>query len=180
MQYRRSRAKGGTFFFTVVTHNRRRFLCYESNVALLREAFRSVIDQHPFSVAAFVLLPEHLHCIWTLPENDNDFSTRWRLIKSYFSRKCKDEFKGLQTANRLNKSEQAVWQHRFWEHQIRNDEDFIKHVEYVHYNPVKHGLVRSPIAWPHSTFRRYVEQGVYHAGWGADRAIIFDEKVGSE
>jgi putative transposase len=139
-----------------------------------------VIDQHPFSIDAFVLLPEHMHCIWTLPHNDDDFSTRWRLIKSYFSRKCKDEFKGLQTANRANKSEQAVWQHRFWEHQIRDDMDFIKHVEYVHYNPVKHGLVKSPNAWPHSTFHRYIKSGIYHSDWGADKEIVFDPNVGNE
>jgi len=180
MQYRRSRAKGGTFFFTVVTHNRRKFLCHEANVGLLREAFRSVIDKHPFTIDAFVLLPEHMHCIWTLPESDNDFSTRWRLIKSFFSRKCKESFKGLQTANRLNKNEQAVWQHRFWEHQIRNDGDFIKHVDYIHYNPVKHGLVNSPLAWPHSTFRRYVEQGSCHVDWGSDRTITFDDGIGNE
>jgi putative transposase len=128
MQYRRSRAAGATFFFTVVTHERRKILCAEPNVGFLREAFRYVIDRRPFLIDAFVLLPEHLHCIWTLPEKDNDFSTRWRLIKSYFSRKCSDEFKGLQTANLLNKGGQAVWQHRFWEHQIRGDLDFIKHV----------------------------------------------------
>lgn len=180
MQYRRSQAKGATFFFTVVTHERRRFLRHEANAALIREAFRYAFNQHPFLIDAFVLLPDHLHCIWTLPENDNDFSLRWRLIKSYFSRKCGDEFKGLQTANRLNKGEQAVWQHRFWEHQIRDDRDLIRHVEYIHYNPVKHGLVKAPNAWPHSTFHRYVKQGIYHSDWGADREIIFDQRVGNE
>jgi putative transposase len=180
MQYRRSRATSAKFFFTIVTDERRRILCAEANVALLRDAFRYVIDQHPFLIDAFVILPEHLHCIWTLPENDNDFSTRWRLIKSYFSRKCGDEFKGLQTPNRLNKGEQAVWQHRFWEHQIRDDGDFIKHVEYIHYNPVKRGLVKSPSEWPHSTFHRYVKLGIYHADWGTNQAIIFDDKIGNE
>ncbi len=180
MQYRRSRARGATFFFTVVTHERRRFLCFEPNVALMREAFRYAIDRYSFSIDAFVLLPDHLHCIWTLPEDDNDFSTRWRLIKSYFSRKCGDQFKGSRTTNRQNKAEQAVWQHRFWEHQIRDDRDFTMHVEYIHYNPVKHGLVKSPDAWPHSTFHRYVKQGIYHSDWGADEAIIFDQRVGNE
>ena len=180
MQYRRSRTKGATFFFTVVTHERRRFLCVDPNAELMREAFRYVIDRHPFSIDAFVLLPDHLHCIWTLPEHDNDFSMRWRLIKSYFSRKCGEQFKGNRSANRLNKAEQAVWQHRFWEHQIRDDGDFIRHVEYIHYNPVKHGLVNAPEAWPLSSFRRYVKQGIYQSDWGSEGRIDFDQQIGNE
>ena len=170
MQYRRSRAKGAAFFFTVVTHGRRRFLCDEANIKLIREAFQQVINRHPFSVDAFVLLPDHLHCLWTLPENDADFSMRWRQIKSYFSRKYHAECKGGQ----------AIWQHRFWEHQIRDDGDFARHVEYIHFNPVKHGLVNSPKAWPYSTFHRFVQQGIYPGDWGADKAIDFDENVGNE
>ena len=166
MQYRRSRAKGATFFFTVVTHGRRRFLCDELNITLIREAFQHVINRHPFIVDAFVLLPDHLHCIWTLPENDADFSMRWRQIKSYFSRKCHEECK--------------IWQHRFWEHQIRDDTDFVRHVEYIHFNPVKHGLATSPKAWPHSSFRRFVTQGIYPDDWGADKAIGFDTNIGNE
>ncbi len=180
MKYRRSKTEGGTFFFTVVPHNRRRFLCEESRVALLRDAFRYVINKHPFSIDAFVLLPEHLHCIWTLPENDNDFSMRWRLIKNYFSKKCKNELRGLKEGDCPGRSAQTVWQHRFWEHQSRNNDDFIRHVEYIHYNPVKHGLANSPKAWPHSTFHRFVEQGVSHADWGADQAIIFQDNIGRE
>jgi putative transposase len=180
MQYRRSRAKGAAFFFTVVTHERRRFLCEEASIKLIREAFQQVIKRHPFTVDAFVLLPDHLHCLWTLPENDADFSMRWRQIKSCFSRKCHAEFKGGQADARLFKSEQAIWQHRFWEHQIRDDGDFAKHVEYIHFNPVKHGLVNSPKAWPHSTFHRFVKQGIYPDDWGADKAIDFDENVGNE
>ena len=169
MQYRRSRAKGASFFFTVVTQDRRRFLCDAANVALLREVFQSVRNRHPFSIDAFVLLPEHLHCIWTLPENDNDFSGRWRLIKGHFTRNC-----------RARDVRGRIWQNRFWEHQIRNDEDFIRHVEYIHYNPVKHGLAASPYAWEYSTFRRYVEQGTYHADWGSGQKMNFDAKIGSE
>ncbi len=180
MQYRRSRAKGATFFFTVVTHNRRRILCHDANVILLKEAFQTSIKKHPFTVDAFVLLPDHLHCIWTLPENDNDFSMRWRQIKSHFSRQCRDEFKNEQTTAQLKKAEQAVWQRRFWEHQIRDDGDLVRHVEYIHYNPVKHGLAKSPGAWPHTTFHRYVKQGLYHSDWGADKEIVFDQKVGNE
>ena len=180
MQYRRSRAKGAAFFFTVVTHGRQRFLCDEAKVKLIRESFQHVINRHPFTVDAFVLLPDHLHCIWTLPENDADFSMRWRQIKSYFSRKCHAEFRGGQPDARLVESQRAIWQHRFWEHQIRDDGDFEKHVEYIHFNPVKHGLVNSPTAWPHSTFHRFVKQGIYSDDWGADKAIDFDKSVGNE
>lgn len=180
MQYRRSRAKGAAFFFTVVTHGRQRFLCDEANIKLIREAFQYVITRHPFTVDAFVLLPDHLHCIWTLPENDSDFSMRWRQIKSYFSRKCHDECKGGQSDASLNKGKQAIWQHRFWEHQIRDETDFVRHVEYIHFNPVKHGLVNSPTAWPHSTFHRFVQQGIYPCDWGGDKEIDFDKNIGNE
>ncbi|HHT9109214.1 MAG TPA: REP-associated tyrosine transposase [Candidatus Wunengus sp. YC63] len=108
MQYRRSQTQGATFFFTVVTYDRKKILCREANAALIKEAFRYVVKQHPFRIPAFVLLPDHLHCIWTLPENDNAFSMRWRLIKSYFSRRCKSEYKKFQSASRQNKGEQCI------------------------------------------------------------------------
>ena len=180
MQYRRSRAQGATFFFTVITYNRKRILCHEANVTLIKEAFQDVIKRHTFRIRAFVLLPDHIHCIWTLPENDNDFSMRWRLIKSYFSRYCKSEYKKFQSTSRQSKGEQGIWQRRFWEHQIRNEVDFIKHVEYIHFNPVKHGLVKSPIDWPHSSFHRYVKQGTYDSDWGSGTEMNFDENVGYE
>lgn len=180
MRYKRSQAKGATFFFTVVTHNRGRILCHECNISLLREAFSDIMSRNPFTVDAFVLLPDHLHCIWTLPENDSDFSNRWRQIKGYFSKNCREEFKGQVSGGRRRKGEQAVWQQRFWEHQIRDDRDFIRHVEYIHYNPVKHQLVKFPAAWPYSTFHRYVRRGIYHSNWGADQEIAFDQNIGSE
>ncbi len=180
MRYKRSQAKGATFFFTVVTHNRRPILGQECNVALLRKALADVMSRHPFTIDAVVVLPEHLHCIWTLPQDDNDFSNRWRQVKSYFSRKCPEEFKGLLTNSQKNRGVQAVWQQRFWEHQIRDESDLIRHVEYIHYNPVKHGLVNSPAAWPYSSFHRYVDQGIYHSDWGSDQRIEFDRDVGNE
>ena len=180
MLYKRSIAKGATFFFTVVTHERRKILCHELNVSLLKEAFRSIKQRHPFTINAFVLLPEHQHCIWTLPENDKNYSMRWRQIKSHFSRSCGVEFKGQQMAAHLHKGEQAIWQHRYWEHQIRDDEDFVRHVEYIHYNPVKHGLTKAPKLWPHSSFHRYVDQGKNHVDWGAENEITFDHDVGNE
>ena len=180
MQYCRSRAKGATFFFTVVTHGRKKILCNENNVALLKEAFWYVLGQHSFRIRAFILLEDHIHCIWTLPEDDNDFSMRWQLIKGYFSRKCDDKYKGLPSVSRLEKGEQGVWQRRFWEHQIRDEVDFVRHVEYIHYNPVKHGLVRSPCDWPYSSFYRYVKRGIYDSDWGSGVEMKFDAKVGYE
>ncbi len=180
MRYHRSQAKGATFFFTVVTYNRRAILCKQPHVELLREAFRSVVMAHPFTIDAFVLLPDHLHCIWTLPEHDDDFSNRWRQIKSYFTKRCLFEFKDGRTAADQKRGERTVWQRRFWEHQIRNDADYIKHVEYIHYNPVKHRLVKSPKAWPHSSFHKFVKTGVYHDDWGAREELVFDKNIGNE
>jgi putative transposase len=105
---------------------------------------------------------------------------RWRLIKSHFSKGCNDGFKEKQTTAQLRRGEQTVWQRRYWEHQIRDDDDFTRHVEYIHYNPVNHGLAKSPIDWPHSTFHRFVKQGIYHSDWGAGKEIGFDIKVGNE
>lgn len=180
MQYRRAKTPGASYFFTIVTHNRRPLLCEPENINLLREAFRYVMKKHPIKIDAIVILPDHLHCIWTLPEKDADFSTRWRLIKSYFSRQCHDYYQGKMNQSRQQKREKSIWQRRFWEHQIRDDRYFINHVEYIHYNPVKHELVKSPKDWQYSSFSRYVESGVYDAMWGASERLSFDEDIGKE
>ncbi len=180
MQYRRAKTPGGTYFFTVVTYQRRKILCEPDNIALLREIFRSVMTNHPFSIDAIVILPEHLHCIWTLPENDCGFSTRWRLIKSEFSRRCHPKYQQQPSASRQRKQEQAIWQRRFWEHLIRDERDFTQHVEYIHYNPVKHGLVRQPLDWEYSSFHRYVRQGLVDVNWGEGEEIHFIEGIGNE
>ena len=180
MRYRRIKAEGRTYFFTLVTHNRRPFLCYPNNVELLRQAFRYTMQRHPIEIDAFVLLPDHLHSIWTLPEGDHNFSMRWRLIKSYFSRYAQNKYDSIVSTSRENKQERAFWQRRFWEHLIRDDEDFAKHVDYVHYNPVKHGLVTAPKDWEYSSFHRYVRAGLYDAMWGTMDEITFDSGVGSE
>ena len=127
MRYCRAKTPGATYFFTLVTHQRRPILCQTENIDLLRDAFRYVIKQHPFKIDGIVILPDHLHTIWTLPETDAYFSTRWRLIKSYFSRKCDVAFPGKMNASRQYKGEKAIWQRRFWEHQIRDDQDFVNH-----------------------------------------------------
>lgn len=180
MQYRRKKIAGGTYFFTVVTHNRRQFLCEPENIELLRNAFRSVMQRHPFTLDAIVILPEHLHCIWTLPDGEDNFSTRWRLIKDHFSRKCSPQYWGESSTSRQKKQEKAIWQRRFWEHHIQDEDDYIHHVEYIHYNPVKHGLVQYAKEWEYSSFERYVRSGIYNLDWGAGAEIVFDVGVGCE
>jgi putative transposase len=127
-----------------------------------------------------VVLPDHLHSIWTLPEGDRNFSMRWRIIKGEFSRKCSEACKGPIPKSRQNKHEQGVWQRRFWEHEIRDERDFGRHVEYIHYNPVKHGLVKAPKDWPHSSFDRFVQEGLYDRQWGAEEEMRFASDVGAE
>jgi len=186
MRYRRAQVKGGTYFFTVVTHKRIKIFNRSDNVELLRQAFRKVIKRHPFKIDAFALLPDHLHCIWTLPKGDADFSTRWRLIKSYFSRQIgmvgwvEGRNPTKTTTSRLKKKEKLIWQRRFWEHLIRDHEDLRRHVEYIHYNPVKHGLTKAPVDWDYSSFHRYVDKGMYDMKWGAGIKMKFDTTVGYE
>ena len=138
------------------------------------------MKKHPFNVDAMVLLPDHLHCLWTLPDNDQDFSTRWRLIKSQFTRDYEGKSKLIPSRSRSSKKEQAVWQRRFWEHVIRDEDDYVRHLEYIHYNPVKHGFVDAPSEWPHSTFHRYVKNGLYPNDWAAGKKIRFDKSIGNE
>ena len=127
-----------------------------------------------------MILPEHLHCIWTLPTNENDFSTRWSLIKGGFSRLCHPKYKGKISASRQSKKEQGVWQRRFWEHQIRDEADFNYHMDYIHYNPEKHGYVTAPKDWKYSSFHRDVKRGVYDIDWGAGVELEFPDWVGNE
>ena len=169
-RYIRSRVEGGTYFFTVVTYQRRQIFVNESIVGELRNSIQAVRQAYPFSVEAWVLLPDHMHCIWTLPKGDNDFSKRMGMIKAGFASSAGSLFHGAEsnTPSRIKHRESTIWQRRFWEHEIRNEEDFIRHMDYVHYNPVKHGLVKRVCDWPYSTFHRYVENGVYARHWAAD------------
>ena len=180
MRYRRARISGGIYFFTVVTFNRLKILTQPENVILLRRAFKYVMGNHPFAIDAMVVLPDHLHCVWTLPPGDDDFSTRWRLIKSYFTRGVDSKYRSVPFEARKRKKEQAVWQRRFWEHLIRDEKDYVRHAEYIHYNPVKHGLVNAPKDWEYSSFHRYVKQGQYSLDWGAGGENIFDKEIGKE
>ncbi|MEG3967025.1 transposase [Microcoleus sp. T2B6] len=180
MQYRRLKTPGATYFFTIVTYQRQRLFSDPEMVELLRAAFRNVIGGFPFTIDAIVVLPDHLHCIWTLPDQDANFSTRWRSIKNYFSRNCPEQYKQTRSVSRLKKGEQAIWQRRFWEHQIRDEVDLANHVDYIHYNPVKHGLVAAPRDWEYSSFHRYVQDGSYSRDWGANVLIEWDNEVGQE
>ncbi|MGK7922296.1 MAG: transposase [Trichodesmium sp.] len=180
IEYRRAKTPGATYFFTVVTYNRQKILCKPENVDLLRKAFRYVMEKHLFKIDAVVILPDHIHSLWTLPENDADVSTRWRLIKSYFSRKCYSQYEEKNSTYRQHKKEKNVWQRRFWEHQIRGDSDFTNHIKYIHYNPVHHGLVTAPSYWEYSSFHRYVKAGIYDQTWGSSERLIFDSNIGRE
>lgn len=168
-RYIRAKAKGGTFFFTVVTHRRQKIFSLPENRELLREAIINVRTELPFSLDAWVLLPDHLHCLWTLPEGDGDFSKRWALIKLLFNKKARQflHMHSTDAGDSLSKQDQsAVWQKRFWEHQIRDEKDFQRHFDYIHYNPVKHGLVNQVRDWPFPTFHKYLQQGYYPENWG--------------
>ena len=178
MQYRRAFVPGGSFFFTVVTDGRRPLLASQEAVEVLRNAFRVVRDKHHFDVDAIVVLPDHLHCIWTLPRDETDFAIRWQLIKTWFTKHCAPGLRPLANHAGVAKRGPAIWQQRYWEHLLRDEPDFTRHAEYIHYNPVKHGYATSPIEWPYSSFRRYVEAGTYSSDWG--RGMIEFEDVGRE
>ena len=155
----------GYFLFHLVTYKRRPILSSPEAVELLRDAFRYTMARMPFTVVASVILPDHMHFIWTLPEESCDFSTRWRLIKSHFTHNWSETDSSSEIASRVRKGEKDVWQRRFWEHLIRDDRDLAHHMEYIHYNPVKHGLVNSPADWQYSSFMRYVQDGFYPVDW---------------
>jgi putative transposase len=165
--YLRART-GSTFFFTLVSFNRRPILCNVQIRRSLRIAIENVRVLRPFSIDGWVLLPDHLHCIWTLPDGDCDFSTRWLLVKRSVSRFSQDLALNPDTreASARKHRESTIWQRRFWEHQIRDELDFERHLDYIHFNPVKHGHVERVADWPYSTFHRYVKDGVYPVDWG--------------
>ncbi len=163
-RYTRAHVPGGTFFFTVNLLDRRQKLLTE-NISLLREVFEAARRRRPFTTEAIVILPEHLHCIWTLPAGEADFSSRWHDIKARFAAQipCGERL----SERRLKKGERGIWQRRFWEHVIRDKRDFERHADYIHFNPVKHGHVAKVADWPYSSFHRYVARGIYDLDWAA-------------
>jgi putative transposase len=164
--YRRYLINGGTYFFTVNLAQRNQCLLTD-HINILRNAFKTVKVLHPFIIDAIVVLPEHLHTLWTLPEGDKDFSLRWRQIKSAFSRGL--EKQEYISDSRLRKQERGLWQRRFWEHAIRDQDDLNQHIDYIHINPVKHGYVQKAVDWPYSSFHRYVQLGILPSDWAGDK-----------
>ncbi len=175
--YVRWRETGATYFFTVVTLNRRRFLTADTARACLREARLATRGDDRFAREAGWVLPDHLHCLWALPEEDSDYSVRWGRLKSEFSRLYRERGgqEGPRNPSRCVRGERGFWQRRFWEHRIREEKDFARHFDYIHYNPVKHGLVEWPEQWPWSTFRRYARLGWYETDWGRKSSPCLDD-----
>jgi putative transposase len=161
--YLRNRTPGGMYFFTVNLAQRHGNALLTGNIESLRVAFRNVLKDHPVEVEAMVVLPDHLHCPWRMPQGDHAYGMRWRLIKSRFSMAIAENER--RSASRMRKGERGVWQRRYWEHLIRDDDDFGRHLDYIHYNPVKHGHAAKAADWPHSTFMRWVKRGVYSEDW---------------
>jgi len=164
VHYRRNLIPGGTFFFTVTLADRRSSALVD-HVGILRAAFRNTRSLKPFAIDAVVILPDHLHAILTLPDGDADFPGRWKSIKAGFTR-------GVAASGfsvpRNRYSEYRLWQSRFWEHTVRDDADFERCANYIHFNPVKHGLVTAPVAWPYSSLHHYVRKGLLPADWAGD------------
>jgi putative transposase len=178
--YRRAYVLGGTYFFTVVTYRRQHLFQHEMARLALNRAIAKTQQNYPFTIEAWVLLPEHLHCIWTLPDGDHDFSIRWNLIKSLFSKSVKSSFHRADwmSDSKQKHRETTIWQRRFWEHQIRDEEDYNNHFDYIHYNPVKHGWVKELKNWPYSTFHNYVKNEFYPAHWGCETPLFVEIELG--
>ncbi len=175
MRYRRSYIKGGSYFFTVNLADRNKTLLTDE-MDSLRNVVNKVKKQHPFQLDAMVVLPDHLHALFTLPLDDQDYSTRWALIKAGFSRQIsKNE---SISKSRQSKGERGIWQRRFWEHLIRDDLDYENHVNYIHYNPVKHQYVEQAVDWPYSTIHQYIAEGVLKSDWGGQGIFFPDIECG--
>jgi putative transposase len=204
--YRRARTPGATYFFTLVSYQRRPSLCDDPVRAALRDAITIVRREHPFTIDAWVLLPDHLHCIWTLPEHDHAYSVRWSMIKRLVTQRVgahgapyniggaypyyhngrvrrahhrdptqihpdhREDFP-IVSASRLRRREGAIWQRRFWEHRVSDQADRNRCIDYLHWNPVKHGHVDRVVDWPYSTFHRFVREGLYPEDWGGQGVI---------
>jgi putative transposase len=167
--YRRYRIPGGTYFFTVNLLERYANDLLIRHIDVLRLVVKETRKRWPFYIDAWVVLPEHLHCVWTLPPGDDDNANRWRVIKQGFSKAL--PVTERRSSVRMARGERGIWQRRFWEHVVRDDEDYATHVDYCHINPLKHGLVEQVADWPYSTFHRYVERGLYPSNWATQPNI---------
>jgi len=164
VNYRRNFVPGGTFFFTITLADRRSSVLVD-HVDLLRNALRMARHERPFIIDSIVILPDHLHAIFTLPPGDSDFSGRWRRIKGHFSNALIDA--SMQLKRRPNGG-LVLWQRRLWEHTVRDENDFVRHVDYIHFNPVKHAVVQRVRDWPYSSFHRFVRDGILPEDWAGD------------
>ena len=173
--YRRAWHPGGTYFFTVNLLQRQGNDLLTRHIELLRTVVKSVRQRHPFKIHGWVVLPEHLHCVIELPPDDADYSMRWQLIKMDFS-KALPRTERL-SAVRARRGERGIWQRQYWEHLIRDERNYRAHMDYVHINPVKHGLVECVADWPYSTFHRMVAEGIYPANWagGNEGELGYDD-----
>ena len=166
--YRRARVPGATYFFTANLRDRTSDLLIR-HVEHLREAVQVTRNRYPFHIDAWVVLPDHMHCLWTLPPGDADFAVRWKVLKSRFSRHL--PVNEERTLANLRRRERGIWQRGYWEHLIRDEEDYRRHADYIHINPLKHGHVARVADWPYSTFHRAVRQGIYPQGWAGGASV---------
>jgi putative transposase len=171
MNYRRLRIPGGTYFFTLVTFNRNHILTNPQYIDTLRESFKLAMRSYPFTIDAHVILPDHIHMIWTLPQGDDNYPLRWSIIKNSFSRHMNKSLKSCEPLNKGAKGEAGFWQRRYWEHVIRDDTDLSNHIDYIHFNPVKHGYVLNPEDWELSSFKKYCDKGYYVGNWSPSQKI---------
>lgn len=164
-RYRRDHTPGAAWFFTVTLADKNSSLL-TTHIDLLRSAWRRTASQHAFETVAVCILPNHLHALWRLPPDDSDYALRWSLIKAGFSRYLPAA--SDRTGSKLRRREKGIWQRRFWEHRIRDEHDMQHHVDYIHFNPVRHGLVARVKDWPHSSFHRQVRDGLLAKDWAGD------------
>ncbi len=178
--YKRNFVAGGTYFFTINSFNKQKFFTSPVFRSALRKATSHTKQKLPFEINAWVLLPDHLHCIWTLPENDHNYSARWSMIKCMVTQQCKYHFlqHHLSNPSRFKRNESTIWQRRFWEHTITNEYDYENHLNYIYWDPVKHGYSGSVNEWPFSTFHRDVKKGLYDEKWVCDLKESIDVNFG--
>jgi len=175
--YRRVKESGGTYFFTLVTFDRLPLFSNQQCRAILHDAWVDVHSRHPFETIAVCLLPEHIHAIWKLPEGDADYPKRWKEIKRNFTREYMRQVGpgGVRNESRQFQGEAAIWQRRYWEHTFYDEDDLNTHIDYIHINPMKHGLVKQVVDWPWSSFHRFSRKGIYPTDWGGESDVALME-----